>query len=97
MLLSVQIGFNLVNAAVVYSIVESFSGLEPLSVTTEPGYLKIVTVSSFFAFTLIFLLMPLVLFVTSLVLISKCQLELVTSSALISKCRRLWRFVEMFK
>ena len=37
-LLSFQIGFNLVNAAVVCAIVESISGLEPSSVITEPRY-----------------------------------------------------------
>ena len=52
-LLSIQTGFSLVNAAVVF--------------ITEPRYLKRVTVSSFCPFTLISLLMPLVLFVISLV------------------------------
>ena len=52
-LLSVQTGFNLVNAAAVCAILESISGLEPSSVTTEPRYLKLVTVSSFSPFTLI--------------------------------------------
>ena len=51
--LSFQIGFNLVNAAVVCDILESISDLEPLSVITEPTHLKLVTVSSFFPFTLI--------------------------------------------
>ena len=51
--LSIQTGFSLVNAAVVF--------------ITEPRYLKRVTVSSFCPFTLISLLMPLVLFVISLV------------------------------
>ena len=37
-LLSFQTGFNLVNAAVVYAILESISGLEPSSVVTEPRY-----------------------------------------------------------
>ena len=39
-LLSFQTGFNLVNAAVVYAILESVSGLsfEPSSVITEPRY-----------------------------------------------------------
>ena len=41
---SVQTGFSLVNAAVVYAILESISGLEPSSVITEPRYLKLVTV-----------------------------------------------------
>ena len=38
--LSFQTGFNLVNAAVVYAILESVSGLsfEPSSVITEPRY-----------------------------------------------------------
>ena len=42
-LLSFQTGFRLVNAAVVCAILESISGLEPSSVTTEPRYLKLVT------------------------------------------------------
>ena len=46
---------------------ESISGLEPSSVLIEPGYLKLVTVSSFCLFNVISVLMPLVLFVTSLV------------------------------
>ena len=66
-LLSVQIGFSLVDAAAVCAILESISGLEPSSVITEPRYLKLVTVSSFCPFTLIFVLMQLVLFVISLV------------------------------
>ena len=60
-LLSIQIGFSLVNAAVVCAILESISGLEPSSVITEPRYLKLVTVSSFCPLTLISVLMPLVL------------------------------------
>ena len=66
-LLSIQTGFSLFNAAVVFAILESISGLEPSSVITEPRYLKLVTVSSFYPFTLISVLMPLVLFVISLV------------------------------
>ena len=66
-LLSIQTGFNLVNTAVVCAILEIISGLEPSSVITEPRYLKLVTVSSFCPFTLIFVLMSLVLFVISLV------------------------------
>ena len=66
-LLSTQTGFSLVNAAVACAILESISGLEPSSVTTEPSYLKLVTVSSFCPFTLISVLMPLVFFVISLV------------------------------
>ena len=49
-LLSFQTGFNLVNAAVVCTILESISGLEPSSVLSEPKYLKLVTVSSFCIF-----------------------------------------------
>ena len=66
-LLSFKTGFNLVNTAVVFAILESISGLEPSSVTTEPRYLKLVTVSSFCPFILISVLMPLVLVVISLV------------------------------
>ena len=40
MLLSFQTRFNLVNASVVCSILESISGLELSSVITEPRYLK---------------------------------------------------------
>ena len=36
--LSFQTGFNLVNAAVAYAILENISGLEPSSVITEPRY-----------------------------------------------------------
>ena len=66
-LLSFQTGFDLVNAAVVCAILESISGTESLSDTTQPRYLKLVTVSSFCPFTLVSVLMPLVLFVISLV------------------------------
>ena len=60
-LLSIQTGLGLVNAAVACAILESISGLEPSSVITDPRYLKLVTVSSFCPFTLISVLMPLVL------------------------------------
>ena len=43
-LLSIQTGFSLVNAAVVCAILESVSGLDPSSVINEPRYLKLVTV-----------------------------------------------------
>ena len=66
-LLSIQTGFSLVNAAVVCVILESISGLEPSSVINQPGYFKLVTVSSLCPFTLISVLMPLVLFVIRLV------------------------------
>ena len=66
-LLSVQTGLSLINAAVVFAVLESISGLEPSSVITEPSYLNLVTVSSFRPFMLISVLMPLVLFVISLV------------------------------
>ena len=67
MLLSFQTGFSLVNAAVVCAILASISGLEPSSVITEPSYLKLVTVSSFCPFTLNSVMMPLALFIISLV------------------------------
>ena len=66
-ILSFETGFSLVNAAVVCAILENISGLEPSRVITEPMYLKLVTVSSFSPFVLISVLMPLVLFVNSLV------------------------------
>ena len=50
-LLSIQTGFSLVNAAVVCAILESNSGLEPSSVITELRYLKLVTVSNFCPFS----------------------------------------------
>ena len=65
--LSIQTGFSLVNAAVVCAILDRISGLEPSSVITEPRYLKLVAVSSLCPFTLIYVLMPLILFVISLV------------------------------
>ena len=61
--LSIQTGFSLVNAVVIFAILENISGLEAASVITEPRYLKLVTVSSFCPFTLISVLMPPVLFV----------------------------------
>ena len=67
MLMSFQTGFDIVNAAVVCAVLESISGLEPSSVIAAPRYLKLLTVSSFSPFTLISVLMPLVLFVLSLV------------------------------
>ena len=65
-LLSFQTAFNLVSAAVVCTILENISGLEPSSVITEPRYLKLVTVLSFCPFTMISVLMQLA-FVISLV------------------------------
>ena len=65
-LLSFQTGCNIVSD-IVCAILESISGLEPSSVITEPRYLTLVTLSSFYPFTLISVLMPLVLFVASLV------------------------------
>ena len=67
MFLSFHIGFNLVIVAVVWAILEMISGLDPSSVTTEPRYLKLDTVSNLCPLTLIFLLMPLMLLVNSLV------------------------------
>ena len=42
-LLSIQTGFSLVNAAIACVILENISGLEPSSVITESKYLKLVT------------------------------------------------------
>ena len=60
-------GFSFVRAAVVCAILERTSGLEPSSETTAPRYLMLVTVPIFCPVTFITLLMPLVLFVISLV------------------------------
>ena len=45
-------GFNFVRAAVACAILERISGLEPLSETTAPRYLKLAKVSSFCPFYL---------------------------------------------
>ena len=66
-LLSFQTCFSLVSAAVICAILENISGLEPSSVINEPRYLNLMTVSSFYPFTLVSVLMPLALFVISLV------------------------------
>ena len=52
-LLPLQTGFILVNAAIVCAILVSISGVGSSSVITEPRYFKLVTVSSFCPFTLI--------------------------------------------
>ena len=67
MLLSLQMGFSFVRAAVACAILERISGLEPSSETTAPRYLKLVTVPNTCPFTFISLWMPLALFVISLV------------------------------
>ena len=53
MLLSLQMGFSFVRAAVACAILERTSGLEPPSEATAPGYLKLVTVPKFCPFTFI--------------------------------------------
>ena len=65
MFLSFQIVLSLVSAAVVCAILARTSGLDPSSLTTVPGYLKLLSVSGFSPLTLISVLMP--LFVISLV------------------------------
>ena len=67
MLLSLQMGFSFVRAAVACAILERTSGLDPSSETTAPRYLKLVTVPNTCPFTFISLWMPLALFVISLV------------------------------
>ena len=66
-MLSLQMGFSFVRAAVACSILERTSGLEPSSETTAPRYLKLVTLPNFCPFTFSSLCMPLALFVMSLV------------------------------
>ena len=48
MLLSLQMGFSLIRAAVACAILERTSGLEPSPETTASRYLKLVTVPSVF-------------------------------------------------
>ena len=60
-LLSLQIGFSFVRAAVAYAILERISGLQPSSETTAPRYLKIM-IRSLCPFTLISSWLPLALF-----------------------------------
>ena len=66
-LFSLQIGFSFVRAAVGAAILEKISGLEPLSETTDPRYLKLVIVPNVCPFTFISLWMQLALFVIGLV------------------------------
>ena len=66
MFLSFHNDFNLVSVAIVWAILEMISDLDS-SVTTEPSYLKLDTVSNLCSLTLTFLLMPLMLLVISLV------------------------------
>ena len=66
-LLSLQMGFSFVRAAVACAILERTSGLEPLSEITAPRHLKLLTVPNFCPFTFISHWMPLALFVISLV------------------------------
>ena len=72
MLLSLQMGFSFVRAAVACSILERTSGLEPSSETTAPRYLKHVTVPNFCPFTFISLWMPLALDVVLFKCFSVC-------------------------
>ena len=67
MLLSLQMGFSFVRAAVACAILERTPGFKPSSETTAPRYLKLVTVLNFCPFTFIFLWMPLALLVINLV------------------------------
>ena len=60
MFLSFHMALSFVNAPIVWAILDIISCFDPSSVTTEPKYLKLWTVSSFW-------LIPLVLLVISLV------------------------------
>ena len=66
-LLSLQIGFSFIRAAVACGILERISGLEPSSETTAPRFLKHFMVPYFCPFIFISLWMPLALFIISLV------------------------------
>ena len=66
MFLSFQTTFNLVTVTVVWAILDSTSGLDPLSDTIAPRYLKLWTVSSFLL-SMAMSVLPLVLFVINCV------------------------------
>ena len=66
-LLSLQMGFSFVRAAVACAILEITSGSKPSSETTAQKYLRLVTVPNFCPFTFISLCTLLALFVISLV------------------------------
>ncbi|KAF6040827.1 hypothetical protein EB796_000860 [Bugula neritina] len=65
--LSFQTGLSFVRVAVVCAILERISGFDPSSGTTDPRYLKLLTVPSFSPLTFMSVLMPSVLLVISLV------------------------------
>ena len=67
MLLSLQMDFSFVSAAVACATLYRTPGLETSSETTAPRYKKLVTLPNFCPFTFISLWMPLALFVISLV------------------------------
>ena len=67
MFLSFNMVLSLVNAQIVWAILDIISCFDPSSVTTEPKYLKFWTVSSFWPQILTSKLIPLVLLVISLV------------------------------
>ena len=67
MLLSLQIGFSFVRAAVACALFERISGLEAASETTALSYMKLVTVDSFCSFYLNLPLDALALFFISFV------------------------------
>ena len=58
MFLSFQTGLSFVIAGVVCAILESISRLDPSPETTDPRYLKLLTVSSFSPQTLMSVLIP---------------------------------------
>ena len=78
MLVSLQMGFSFVRAAVACAILEGTSGLEPSSETTAPRSLKLVTVPNFCPFTFISLWMPLALLVyTDQNVLSTCNSRII--------------------
>ena len=79
MFLSFQMTFSLVIAAVLWTILDSASGLAPSSDIIAPRYLKLQTVSSFLLSMVISVLMPLLL------------LSSTGSSLHWSACHMLWR------
>ena len=86
MLLSLQMRFSFVRAAVACAILERTSGLESSSETTAPRYLKLVTVPSLCPFISISLLLRLALFFISLVFSALLQVLSRLSTRASSSC-----------
>ena len=81
MLLSLQFGFSFVRAAMTCAILQRISSFKQSCKRTAPRYLQLVAVPYFCPFTLIYLWMPLALFVINLALSFHFDLPLDAISA----------------